>query len=389
MRILHTSDWHIGRTFHGESTLAHLEEVLRALTEFVPEHDVDVVVVAGDIFDSSAPAAAAFDFLAAALQRLRAAGATVVVSSGNHDSAARLRFPSAWAKLADIHISADPARPAAPIELLDEHGSVRCYPIPYLEPALVRHLPGADGVRSQEDALRWATEAVRADLTAHGSDGERTLVLAHCFVSGVPETTPGDDIERDLTAGGIDVVPSSLFEGFDYVALGHIHSRVEVTERIRYSGAPLHYSFSEAGAPRGAWLVDLDADGFAGATWLELPVPRALTRLRGELDELLTNAAHADAAGDWVQAQLTDAARPIDAMRRLRARFPHAVHLEYDPPAPAEGAPSHLEQLSQHTSDEQRLRSFFEFVRGESATEAELDELDDLLAAARAKGAQR
>ncbi|UQN13915.1 exonuclease SbcCD subunit D [Gulosibacter sp. ACHW.36C] len=387
MRILHTSDWHIGRTFHGESTLDHLEAVLGALTEFVPEHGVDVVVIAGDIFDSAAPAAIAFDFLAAALQRLRAAGATVVVSSGNHDSAARLRFPSAWAKLADIHISADPALPATPIELRDEHGPVRCYPIPYLEPALVRHLPGADEVRTQEDALRWATDAVRADLAAH--EGKRTLVLAHCFASGVPETTPGDDIERDLTAGGIDVVPSSLFDGFDYVALGHIHSRVEVTERIRYSGAPLHYSFSEAGAPRGAWLVDLDADGFAGAQWLELPVPRALTRLRGELDELLTDDAHAGVTGDWVQAQLTDVARPIDAMRRLRVRFPHAVHLEYDPPAPVEGAPSHLEQLAQQTSDEQRLRSFFEFIRGEAATEAELTELDELLAAARAKEAQR
>lgn len=389
MRILHTSDWHIGRTFHGEATLEHLDTVLRALTDLVPEHGVDVVVVAGDIFDSAAPAAAAFDFLADALQRLRATGATVVVSSGNHDSAPRLRFPAAWARLASIHISAEPKRPAAPIELRDEHGPVWCYPIPYLEPALVRHLPGAEEVRTQEDAIRWATDAVRADLAERGAGGERTLVLAHCFVAGVPESTPGDDIERDLTAGGIDVVPSGLFEGFDYVALGHIHSRVEVAERIRYSGAPLHYSFSEAGAPRGAWLVDLDADGFAGAQWLDLPVPRALTRLRGDLDELLRDGEYAAAEGDWVQAQLTDAARPVDAMRRLRTRFPHAVHLEYDPPAPAAGAPTHLEQLAQHTSDEQRLRAFFEFVRGEAPSEAEVAELDELLSAARAEEAQR
>ncbi|MFD2759043.1 exonuclease SbcCD subunit D [Gulosibacter faecalis] len=389
MRILHTSDWHIGRTFHGESTLEHLDTVLRALTDFVPEHGVDVVVVAGDIFDSAAPAAGAFDFLSDALQRLRATGAVVVVSSGNHDSAARLRFPAAWARLAGIHISADPAQPVAPVELHDSHGTVRCYPIPYLEPALVRHLPGAEAVRTQEDALRWATDAVRADVEANGADGDRTLVLAHCFAAGVPETTPGDDIERDLTAGGIDVVPTSLFDGFDYVALGHIHSHVELTERVRYSGAPLHYSFSEAGAPRGVWLVDLDGDGFAGARWLDLPVPRALARLRGELEALLHDDDAAAAEGDWVQAQLTDAARPIDAMRRLRTRFPHAVHLEYDPPNVSANATAHLELLAEHTSDEQRLRGFIEFVRGEAATPAELRELDDLLTEARSKEAQR
>lgn len=389
MRILHTSDWHIARTFHSEPTLEHLGEVLRALVAAVPEHGVDVVVVSGDIFDSAAPAAAAFDFLADALQQLSAAGATVVVSSGNHDSAARLRFPAAWARLAGIHISAEPSRPVAPVELRDEFGTVWCYPIPYLEPALVRHQPGAAEVRTQEDAMRWATEAVRADFAERGEPGDRTLVLAHCFVAGVPESTPGADIERDLTAGGIDVVPSSLFDGFDYVALGHIHSRVELTERIRYSGAPLHYSFSEAASPRGAWLVDLDAAGFAGARWLELPVPRPLAHLRGELETLLHDASFDEVESHWVQAQLTDAARPVDAMRRLRTRFPHAVHLEYDPPEAARGATIHLEQLAAHTSDEQRLRGFFEFVRGSAASDAEIAELDELLAQAREQEAQR
>jgi exonuclease SbcD len=137
------------------------------------------------------------------------------------------------------------------------------------------------------------------------------------------------------------------------------------------------------------WLVDLDGDGFAGARWLDLPVPRALARLRGELEALLHDDDAAAAEGDWVQAQLTDAARPIDAMRRLRTRFPHAVHLEYDPPNVSANATAHLELLAEHTSDEQRLRGFIEFVRGEAATPAELRELDDLLTEARSKEAQR
>ena len=378
MRILHTSDWHLGRTFHGERVLDALRGVLEALVAAVAERGVDVVVVAGDVFDSTTPAAEAFELLDDLLVGLAEAGARVVVTSGNHDSAARLRFQSRFARLGGVHVLADHAHPESFVDLDDAHGPVRFHGIPYLEPALVRRFDGAAEVRSQHDAVAWAMDRIRA----LGDDGPaRRVIAAHCFAAGVPDAAMADDLERDLTAGGLDVVPIGLFEGADYVALGHIHGRAVLAESVRYSGAPLHYSFGEAGAPRGAWLVDLDADGFAGAEWLELPVPRPLRVLRGRLDELLADPALADAAEAWVAARLTDTDRPTDAMRRLRSRFPHALHLEFAPIV-REGAHDYRARLAAATTPEERVDAFLAHVRGgeglrpleRSALRAALDE---------------
>ena len=364
MRILHTSDWHIGRTFHGEHVVANLAIALESLRQTAIAESVDVVVIAGDIFDSSMPSADAFDFLDARLQEYAEAGIRCVVTSGNHDSAARLRFQSKWAWNAGIHIFADHGRPARFVEIDDEHGPVRFYGIPYLEPALLRHLPGADAVRTQEDAINWAMTQVRDDLAPGDTDApSRSVVVAHCFAAGVPTSEVADDLERDLTAGGLDVVPLASFEGADYVALGHIHTRATLAEHIRYSGAPLHYSFKEAGSVRGGWIVDLDASGFAGARWIDVPIPRKLRRLEGTLEGLLTDATLRAVKDDWISATLTDDARPLNAMRKLRQRFPHTVHLSYAPPR-ASTTTSARERLGNSLSITDRINAFLEYVRG-------------------------
>lgn len=377
MRILHTSDWHIGRTFHGERVLDHLGLALDALVTAVREHAVDVVIIAGDVFDSTMPSAEAFDFLDDYLAHIHEAGAAVVMTSGNHDSASRLRFQSRWAKLAGIHIFADAATPAAFVDLDDEFGTVRFTGIPYLEPALIRRHEGAAEVRSQAEAIAWAmrtAEAANAEFTG------RSVIVAHCFAAGVPAAAMADDLERDLTAGGLDVVPISHFGDADYVALGHIHGRAELTERIRYSGAPLHYSFGEANSPRGAWLVDLDAAGFAGAQWLALPIPRELRVLSDELAALLTSDDYTDAESAWVAAKLTDPGRPIDAMRRLRERFPHAVHVEYAPRVTTTTA-SYQARLAAATTPEQRVDAFLEHVRdGRGLQPLEREALGEIMA---------
>ena len=275
MRILHTSDWHIGRSFHGHSTLEALRGVLEALTLQVREHDVDVVVLAGDVFDSATPAAGCYTLLTDTLAAVRAAGAQVVVTSGNHDSAARLGFQSRFLGLAGIHVVTDPLTVGAPVTIDDEHGPVHFYGIPFLEPSLVRHhWPDAE-LRTQAHVMSHAMGLVRADLARRGG---RSVAIAHCFAADV-EPTPG--VEREIRQGTLDVVPLSTFDGPDYVALGHIHGRARLSERVRYAGAPLHYSFGEADKPRGSWLVELDAAGLASVEWLELPVPRRLKTLRG------------------------------------------------------------------------------------------------------------
>lgn len=378
MKILHTSDWHIGRTFHGHSTVAHLRIVLDALVEAVHEQGVDVVAVAGDIFDSATPAADYYTVLSDAVRAIREAGATVVMTSGNHDSAARLGFMAEFAGLAGVHVMTRPEQLAQPVTLADEHGAVHVYGIPYLEPALVRHLWPDRVLRTHEQVLGFAMEEVRAD---HAARGGRAVVLSHCFAVDVPPAGPlRGDGERDITAGGLDYVPLSAFDGVDYVALGHIHGRSRLSERVRYSGAPLHYSFSEAGKARGAWLVELAADGLgANPTerihWLDLPVPRALHVVTGSIDELLTDAAHTAVEDSWVAAVLTDQVRPMDAMRRLQERFPWCVTLEHRPAVTAEETATTYAERVRHKNDHEIVAGFLEHVRngvGPTAFEREL-----------------
>ncbi len=384
MRILHTSDWHIGRTFHGEPVLDNLAIALDRLHEQVREYRVEVVCIAGDIFDSAIPSAQALQFFEARLAQFIDDGARVLVTSGNHDSAARLGYLARWLETSGIHIFADPSHPAEFVEIEDTTGPVRFYGIPYLEPAIVRRYAGDAPISSQRDAIAWAMGQVHD--SAVGFSG-RIVVLAHCFAAGVPDSGVADDIERDLSAGGIDVVPLELFEGVNYVALGHIHSRSTLNDRVRYSGAPLHYSFNEAGQGRGSWLIDLDGDGDIDCQWLALPVPRPLVELTGTLTELETESRFAAYHDNWVSARLTDLDRPVDAMRRLRKRFAHAVHLEYVQRSTAQQA---SRSIPRATSPTEHTDAFLKHVReAQGLTRVEREVLAELLHEIREQEATR
>ncbi|POH62494.1 exonuclease sbcCD subunit D [Cryobacterium zongtaii] len=368
MKILHTSDWHIGRTFHTHSTLDHLALVLDALVDIVCERGVDVVAVAGDIFDSATPSADSYTLLSGTLARLHATGARVVMTSGNHDSATRLGFQSEWAGLAGIHVVTGFDQYRTPISIDDEHGPVHFYGIPFLEPALVRHHYPDELLKTHEQVLGLAMRQVRADLADRGG---RSVVLAHCFAAGVAAS----DVERDISAGGLDLVPVNVFDGPDYVALGHIHGRAQITDRVRYSGAPLHYSFAEADKPRGGWLVDLDANGLAETEWVDLPIPRRLRVVTGELESLAHDDAFTSFENDWIAAVLTDRVRPLDGMRTLQKRFPHCVALEHRPTITQATEESTYSDRVKHKSDPEIVAGFLEFVRngvGLSAFEREL-----------------
>ncbi|MWB99332.1 exonuclease SbcCD subunit D [Agromyces seonyuensis] len=370
MRILHTSDWHIGRTFHGHSTLAHLEQVLGAIVEATRANSVDVVVIAGDVFDTATPSGDALKLFSRTLGELRAAGALVVVTSGNHDSPARLGFQSEFAAAAGIHVITDAGALDRPVVIDDEHGPVRLYGIPYLAPSLVQHRWPEATLKTQEQVIGFALDRIRDDLAVHPA---RSVVIAHCFAAGVAPS--GDDVEREIRVGTLDVVPTSAFDGIDYTALGHIHGRSTLAEGIRYSGAPLHYSFSEAGKPRGAWLVELDASGLASVDWLELPVPRRLSVLTGTLAELLADPALDERTLDWVHAVLTDNTRPIDAMRKLQTRFPFCANLDYQPAEVAETVGASYAERVKAKSDDEVIGAFLSHVRngdGPSAAESEL-----------------
>ncbi|MDF2507239.1 MAG: exonuclease sbcCD subunit [Microbacterium sp.] len=334
MRILHTSDWHIGRTFHGNSTMDALAEVLGALTEQVRENAVDVVILAGDVFDSATPSGAAYTLLGDALVSLHETGARVIVTSGNHDSAARLGFQSRLLR-DGIHVLTDPLAVGVPVTIADADGPVHFFGIPYLEPAIVRqHWPEGDStgrqLRTQAQTMAHAMDLVRAGMREHEG---RSVAVAHCFAAGVDATI---GLEREVRQGGLDVVPLSAFDGPDYVALGHIHGRQQISERVRYAGAPLHYSFGEQHKPRGSWLVEEHAD-------------------------------------DWVCAVYTDAVPQPEPMRRLRESYPHCAMVQHQPVATGDvEEKSYVQRLRTAVTDADRIEAFLEHVRaGHGATEVE------------------
>jgi exonuclease SbcD len=268
-----------------------------------------------------------------------------------------------------------------PVLLSDAHGEVAVYGIPYLEPEVARHELGLTGrgeagiARSHEAVLAAAMERVRADLFLR--PGARSVVLAHAFVGG----GVAGDSERDICVGGVDLVPASVFDGVDYVALGHLHRPQTLTPRLRYSGSPLAYSFGEAGQQKQAWLVDLDAGGLGDVRPVPLPVPRPLTVLSGTLDELLADPVHAAVEGHFVSARLADPVRPADPMRRLQTRFPHCVHLEWSGGDQAADGRSYRERL-RGRSDLEVALEFVAHVRGGGVTDAERALLGRALGAA-------
>ncbi|MBZ5734031.1 exonuclease SbcCD subunit D [Nocardioides sp. TRM66260-LWL] len=366
MRLLHTSDWHLGRSFHREGMLGHQAAFVDHLLEVVESEQVDAVLVAGDVYDRALPPVDAVRLADEALARLAASRARVVLTSGNHDSAQRLGFSSRLIDAAGVHLRTDVHGVGTPVLLEDEHGPVAVHGLPYLDPQAVAPLWDVPR-RTHEAVLGEAMARVRADLA--GRPGVRSVVLAHAFVAGGARRVEESDSERDISVGGVSVVPLELFDGISYTALGHLHGRHELSPTVRYSGSPLAYSFSEATHRKGSWLVDLGADGVASTTFVDAPVPRPLVRLRGTLEELLADPAHARHEGSWVQATLTDAERPLQAMERLRRRFPHTLVLGFDSLAPTLGSlPS---ARSRGRTDHDLAHEFLATMRGREPERAE------------------
>ncbi|SCK58840.1 exonuclease SbcCD subunit D [Streptomyces sp. WMMB 322] len=381
MRLLHTSDWHLGRSFHRVSLLDAQREFLGHLLRTVEEERVDAVLVAGDIYDRAVPPLAALSLFDEVLHRLARLGVPAVMISGNHDSARRLGVGSGLMEYAGVHLRTDPEGCGTPVLLSDEHGDVACYGLPYLEPALVSASLGAEE-RGHTAVLRAAMDRVRADLASR-PDSTRAVVLAHAFVHGGESC----DSERDITVGGVASVPASVFDGVHYAALGHLHGCQTVNKRVRYSGSPLAYSFSEAAHHKSMWIVDLDAAGDVSARRVFCPVSRPLARLRGSLDELLQDPAHTPHEEAWVEATLTDTARPHAPMALLAERFPHIVSLVFDPEPSGESEPrvSYARRLKGR-SDQEIAEDFVGHVRtGRAADSGERRMLGEALEAARAE----
>ena len=318
MRFLHTSDWHLGRSFHRVGLLDAQASYLDHLVDVVRAEGVDAVLVSGDVYDRALPSPDTVELLSDAATRLIDAGAVVVLSSGNHDSAIRLGFASDLLARAGLHIRTSPDSVGTPVTIKD----VDVYPLPYLEPSVAADLLGAQE-RTHASALSAAMDLVGADARSRPGTA---VVMAHAFVTGGATSAS----ERDISVGGVCAVHPDVFARAGYAALGHLHGPQRISETIRYCGSPIALSFSEAGQHKGSLLVDISAGSLSTQT-ISAPATTSLAILRGELEDLLRDPRHRDAESAYCQVTLTDTVRPMGAMERLRRRFPDTLVLAFDP----------------------------------------------------------
>ncbi|OFE18459.1 exonuclease sbcCD subunit D [Humibacillus sp. DSM 29435] len=378
MRLLHTSDWHLGRTLHGvnlhEAQSAVLDRIA-SLVENPPDGvPIDAVLVAGDVYDRGVPPVESVQLFEWTLSRL-AQSTTVVVTSGNHDSAIRLGYGAALFR-DRIRMITDPAMLDLPVLLEGSDGvPVAIYGIPYLDPDHARAALAPSGAgdllpRSHQAVVAAACDRIRDDLARR--EGRRSVVMAHAFVAGAEPS----DSERSIMVGGVDRVAGTVFRGIDYAALGHLHGPQAPAAAdgsvVRYSGSPLRYSFSEERQQKVVLLVDLPASGPARVHPVEIEQPRPMATLSGRLDELLADAALSVHEQSWVRVTVTDRVRPDSLMDRLKTRFPHALQVFHEPEGAVDRGRSGTTAVSER--DPRELGA--DFIAHVTKSEASLGEID-------------
>jgi DNA repair protein SbcD/Mre11 len=321
MRILHTSDWHIGRQFHNVSLLEDQRHVLNQITDLISEQQVDVVLVAGDIYDRSVPPANAVELLDEVINRIcKELNVPMIMIAGNHDGPERLGFASGLTAGSGLHIVGPLLGQQTPTILSDAAGDVAFYGIPYADPVTVRDVFAVEAATHDE-----AMAHLVAQVHKHNGSERRCVVLSHCFLDGGEES----ESERPLSIGGADRVSPKHFMDFSYVALGHLHGRqFKGAQHIRYSGSILKYSFSEEKHHKSVTLIDLDAEGQCNIEQIELKVLRDMRVLEGALDELLEQGKNDPNNEDYLLVRLTDIHAILDIMGKLRAVYPNVLHLE-------------------------------------------------------------
>ncbi|TDK27639.1 exonuclease SbcCD subunit D [Arthrobacter crusticola] len=386
MLILHTSDWHLGRSFHGAGTLAAQRMFLDNLEKTVRDAQVDVVLVAGDVYDRALPGVDVVALFDEALDRLRGAGAEVVISSGNHDSATRLGFGGRILERGGVHLRTRTEDIGRPVTFpLGAGAELAVYGIPYLEPRVVA---GALSVEPTHSSVtRAAVGLIQEDLRRRRSSGTvHSVVMAHTFASGGISS----DSERELAQGGLGAVPLDLFDSFDYTALGHLHGQQKLSPTVRYSGSPLAYSFSEARQTKGAWLVEITPAGLGQVTPVQWPAPKELAVLKGRIEDLLSDESLTYAEHAYCSITLTDAERPPRAMERLRARFPDTLVLAFEPEGGHTGdLRTYSQRIAAATNDAEICCGFLEHVRSREASPEERELLAATVDAALSLASER
>ena len=322
MRFAHISDLHLGKRLHEVSLLEDQAYILDEICKILRDERPDAVLIAGDIYDKSAPSAEAVRLFDDFLSALSADGQMVFVISGNHDSAARVAYGGRIMERSGVHLSA-PAYEGGvrPVTLTDGHGPVDIYLLPFIKQTHVSLAFPDEKIESYTDALRVAVEKMPIDPK------RRSVLVAHQFVTGAVRSD-----SEEVSVGGLDNVDAAVFSPFSYVALGHIHRPQNIgSPRVRYSGTPLKYSFSEAGDEKSVTMAELDGKGEVSLRTIPLTPKRDLREVKGPYEELMKKENYeGTATEDYLHIVLTDEEDVPDAMRKLKTVYPNVLRLDYD-----------------------------------------------------------
>ena len=350
MKFLHLSDLHIGKRVYEFSMLEDQRYILRQILEIVGRECPDGVILAGDIYDKLVPPAEAVQVMDEFLTALAEAGTVVFIVSGNHDSPERVAFGAELMSGRGVYVSPVYDGRVRNIELRDAYGTVKVWLLPFVKPAVLRHVFPEEEIQSFQDAVRVAMEHVEID------PGERNLLVAHQFVTGAARCE-----SEELFVGGLDNVDAALFDAFDYVALGHIHSPQHVQrENVRYCGTPLKYSFSEAGQEKSVTMVELLEKGNVTQRKIPLIPLRDMRTIRGSYMEVTARSFYEGTnREDYVQVTLTDEEDIPDGMQKLRAVYPNLMRLEYDNARTRENR--EVSELAERVEKKSELELFEEF----------------------------
>ncbi|MBQ2903883.1 MAG: exonuclease SbcCD subunit D [Clostridia bacterium] len=321
MKFLHLSDLHIGKRVNEFSMLEDQEYILTKIINIIDDEKPDAVIIAGDVYDKSVPSAEAVQLFDDFLCRLAKRNLQVFVISGNHDSAERMAFGGRLMNISGVHMSPVYNGKVEAISLDDEFGKVNFFMLPFVKPANVRRFFEDAQIESYTDAIRVAVENMNVNAD------ERNVIVTHQFVTGAEKCE-----SEEISVGGSDNVDASVFDSFDYVALGHIHGPQNIgSERVRYCGTPLKYSFSEAKHKKSVTVVEMGEKGSLEIRTIALDPKRDMREIKGTYAEITLKDNYINTnTDDYMHITLTDEEDIPDAIGKLRVIYPNLMKLDYD-----------------------------------------------------------
>lgn len=321
MRFLHLADLHIGKRLNEFSLIEDQKFIFDKILNIIDEKKIEAVLIAGDVYDKPVPSAEAVTVLNSFLNSLAKRNLKVFVISGNHDSQERIGFGAELISQSGVYMSKPFSGNVETHKIKDEYGDINIYMLPFIKPAMVKHVYDEAGIDSYDSAMAYVMEQTKVD------ESERNLLIAHQFVRGADRCD-----SEEVSVGGIDEVSVENFKRFDYVALGHLHSPQHIkSEFVRYSGTPLKYSFSEAKHQKTALIVDMKEKGNITLEKVPLIPKHDMIEIKGKYQEIMSKDFYKDIDRmDYAHVTLTDEQDVLHAMELLRTVYPNIMKLDYD-----------------------------------------------------------